>query len=96
MSSEKLEVYTTDGKPTGIAKLRSQVHKDGDWHKTIHVWIAQPDGQVLIQRRSKQKTEYPYLWDASSAGHVSFGETSKEAGSCNVKMITCDSNEGMF
>jgi isopentenyldiphosphate isomerase len=27
--------------PTGVVKERGQVHKDGDWHRSIHAWVAQ-------------------------------------------------------
>ena len=37
---EPFDVITADGKPTGRVKSRAEVHRDGDWHRAIHVWLA--------------------------------------------------------
>lgn len=39
MSSEKLEIWTKEGKPTGEGKVRNQVHIDGDWHSAVKIWL---------------------------------------------------------
>src|SRR5215218_4884038 len=36
---ELFDVVTSGGEPTGIVKPRWQVHRDGDWHRSIHLWI---------------------------------------------------------
>eukprot|EP00761_Pharyngomonas_kirbyi_P003242 gb/GECH01003246.1/.p1 GENE.gb/GECH01003246.1/~~gb/GECH01003246.1/.p1 ORF type:complete len:210 (+),score=63.07 gb/GECH01003246.1/:1-630(+) len=79
MKQEQLEIFTVEGNPTGISKDRDAVHKDGDWHNTVHVWIINSLGELLLQQRSPGKESYPLLWDASAAGHISFGETPIEA-----------------
>ena len=66
-------------RPTGRVKKRSQVHKDGDWHRSMHLWIYQPDSssddvRVLLQRRSPFKDTHPNLLDVSCAGHVNAGD----------------------
>ncbi|KAL3811673.1 hypothetical protein ACHAXA_002767 [Cyclostephanos tholiformis] len=66
--------------PTGEVKERNRVHKDGDWHRSIHAWVAQRDAQninkvsVLLQRRSPYKDTHPSLLDVSCAGHVNAGD----------------------
>lgn len=65
--------------PTGVSKPREEVHRDGDWHVSAHVWIADPDDRVLLQRRAECKENHPGLWDVSVAGHVASGETLMEA-----------------
>jgi isopentenyldiphosphate isomerase len=65
--------------PTGEVKKRSQVHKDGDWHRSMHLWIYQSDSanknvRVLLQRRSPYKDTHPNLLDVSCAGHVNAGD----------------------
>ena len=40
-----LDVITANGKPTGRVKPRAEVHRDGDWHRAIHVWVAGVDGR---------------------------------------------------
>ena len=39
---ELLEVYDRDGRPTGVAKPRGAVHRDGDWHLPCFCWVARP------------------------------------------------------
>jgi isopentenyldiphosphate isomerase len=72
---ELLDVVDFSGKPLGMAKPRPAAHRDGDWHKTVHVWIVNSGGKVLFQKRSVHKESFPGTWDVSSAGHVSSGET---------------------
>ena len=61
--------------PTGERKLKSEVHRDGDWHRSSHVWLLSPEGRLLLQRRSEAKVTWPGLWDVSAAGHISAGES---------------------
>ncbi len=79
MSEELIEVLTADGEPTGRTKAKSAVHRDGDWHRAVHVWIIGSDGRLLLQRRAWTKENHPGLWDISAAGHVSAGESAIEA-----------------
>jgi len=63
----------------GPIKTKAEVHRDGDWHVAAHVWIATPDGRVLLQKRSTEKENWSGYWDVSAAGHLSAGETPVEA-----------------
>ncbi len=62
------------GRPVGKMKPKSEVHRDGDWHGAAHLWILNREGQILIQRRSPTKENWPNLWDVSVAGHIFAGE----------------------
>ena len=62
------------GKPTGESCLKSEAHRKGLLHPTVHVWLYTTDGRILIQQRGKNKTTHPLLWDVSVAGHVGAGE----------------------
>lgn len=77
--TERIDVLDRDGRATGATKTKADIHRDGDWHRAAHVWIAAPDGRVLFQRRSPEKENWPDLWDVSAAGHLSAGETSVDA-----------------
>ncbi|MFA7686206.1 MAG: NUDIX domain-containing protein, partial [Candidatus Gracilibacteria bacterium] len=57
-------------------KLRAEVHRDGDWHRSIDIWIINPQNELLIQKRAMQKESYPGLWEVSCSGHVAAGEES--------------------
>ena len=79
---ELLEVYDAEGRPTGRAKARGAVHRDGDWHLAFFCWVARPGSQrpeVLLQHRALTKDVWPGRFDASAAGHVRFGESLEEA-----------------
>jgi isopentenyldiphosphate isomerase len=80
--SEPFDVITADGKPTGRVKPRARVHRDGDWHRAIHVWVAGEDGDgapfLMVQRRSPGKDTWPNRFDATVGGHYRAGETLAE------------------
>mmetsp|Transcript_12264 Transcript_12264/g.18807 ORF Transcript_12264/g.18807 Transcript_12264/m.18807 type:complete len:282 (-) Transcript_12264:338-1183(-) len=60
---------------TGEAKPRSLVHKDGDWHRSVHIWVIEKGNKnILLQRRSPGKDTFPNRLDVSCAGHVTSGD----------------------
>ncbi len=75
---ELFDICGEDGMPAGHVKERSMVHQDGDFHRTVHIWVVRQraDGglDVLLQKRSQDKDAYPGCYDVSSAGHVRAGE----------------------
>ncbi|KAI9070830.1 hypothetical protein K1719_047207 [Acacia pycnantha] len=74
---EYLDVLTKSGQKTGISKPRGDVHRDGDYHRAVHVWIfAESTQELLLQRRADCKDSWPGLWDISSAGHITAGDSS--------------------
>lgn len=54
--------------------LKSEAHKNGWFHASVHIWFFTDDGDILIQKRAKDKIAFPDLWDVSVAGHISAGE----------------------
>lgn len=79
MADELIDVLARDGSPTGVLKLKSEVHRDGDWHRSVHLWIITPDNRILLQRRAATKESHPRMWDISVAGHLSAGEGAIDA-----------------
>ncbi|BCS99189.1 NUDIX hydrolase [Desulfoluna limicola] len=77
--NEMIEEVDAQGVPTGRSVARDVAHRDGLWHRTVHIWVVKGGKEVLLQRRAESKENYPGLWDISAAGHISFGETSLEA-----------------
>jgi len=73
MQEELLDVLDENGEPTGEQKPRAQVHKDGDWHRSFHLWIVNGD-YVLLQRRSAKKDLEAKKVDVTVGGHYSAGE----------------------
>lgn len=76
LSEELFDVVDAQGNPTGQTKARSAVHRDGDWHRAINVWVINPDHEILFQRRAADKDSYPGLLDVSCGGHIVAGEDS--------------------
>ncbi|CAN1814483.1 Nudix hydrolase 3, partial [Linum perenne] len=76
-TEEHFDVLTKTGEKTGVSKPRGAVHRDGDYHRAVHVWIfAESTQQLLLQKRSDCKDSWPGQWDISSAGHISAGDSS--------------------
>ena len=75
---EYFDILNPDGSRTGRKKERSLVHRDGDYHGTIHIWLFRrgPEGktEVLLQKRSQNKDAFPGCYDISCAGHILAGE----------------------
>ena len=60
--------------PSGRMKARSDVHRDGDWHRSVHIWLVDYErGFIGLQKRSLEKDTFPGRWDISAAGHVEAG-----------------------
>ncbi|TAM40444.1 NUDIX domain-containing protein, partial [bacterium] len=62
--------------PTGIAKTRKIIHRDGDWHRTDHIMGVSEDGlRVAIQtRRDKEDRGGLFV-----TGHFAVGESAQES-----------------
>ncbi|XP_068304557.1 nudix hydrolase 3-like isoform X3 [Pyrus communis] len=74
---EYFDVLTKTGQKTGISKPRGDVHRDGDYHRAVHVWIfAESTQELLIQNRYYCKDSWAGRWDISSAGHIYAGDSS--------------------
>jgi len=75
---EYLEIFDEQGNSLG-QKLRKEVHRDGDWHRVVDVWIYDSQKRILLQRRSATKKKFPNHWDFSVGGHISAGESWESA-----------------
>lgn len=57
-------------RPLGMLKSRGEVHRDGDWHRSVHIWLLDEQGRLVLQKRSEHKDTNPGLLDVSCAGHI--------------------------
>lgn len=73
---EFFDVLDEFGNKTGKIKERTLVHRDGDWHRSVHIWIVNDRQEVLLQRRSIDKDSDPGMLDISCAGHLTSGDDS--------------------
>ncbi|AUX41781.1 NUDIX hydrolase [Sorangium cellulosum] len=86
---ELFDVFDRTGRPLGVRKARRLVHRDGDWHRSVHVWVLlarEPEGRrsdaepwVLFQQRSPEKDTWPGAFDVAVTGHYRAGEDLAEA-----------------
>lgn len=74
LPDEYLDVVDDQDVPTGVVKLKSAIHRDGDWHRGAHMWLYNDQCEVLFQRRSPMKDTFPNLWDITG-GHVGVSES---------------------
>ncbi|WP_232734726.1 NUDIX domain-containing protein [Polaribacter sp. ALD11] len=72
--NEFIDILTPEGKPTGKTALKSEAHKHGWFHATVHIWLFTSAKKILLQKRVLTKKVFPGLWDISVAGHVAAGE----------------------
>lgn len=72
---ELIDILTPDGKATGKTALKSEAHKNGWFHATVHIWLFTSDEKILLQKRALTKKVFPGLWDISVAGHIGAGES---------------------
>lgn len=79
---ELFDIVNEDGSPTGRTKRRADVHRDGDWHRAIHIWVwgVDEDGAyLLMNQRGRHKDTWPLALDATVGGHLGAGETVEDA-----------------
>lgn len=76
--SELLDIY--DEKENFIGQEdRNIVHEKGLWHKTAHCWIVKKPNWIIFQQRSKKLDNNPGKLYTTASGHLSAGESTKEA-----------------
>ena len=76
---EEFDLYTRDRERTGKTVRRGDPVPEGLYRLVIHVCIFNSRGEMLIQKRRKEKDTWPGKWDLSCGGHVTAGEKSGEA-----------------
>ncbi len=67
--SELLFVVDENNIPTE-PKPRHEVHRDGYWHRTAHIWIINSHSEILCQKRSLLKDMNPGKWEPFFGGHM--------------------------
>ena len=72
---ESVDIWDSEGQPTGKSCLKNEAHQKGWFHPTVHIWFYTSSPALLLQKRSLSKQTFPGLWDVSVAGHVSAGES---------------------
>ncbi len=71
---ELIDILNAKGEKTGETCMKSVAHKKGIYHASVHVWIYDNNGNILVQKRAMDKDTHPNYWDVSVAGHIGAGE----------------------
>ncbi len=66
---EYLDIYNEEGEFLR-SEERGIVHKEALWHKTVHCWLYDNEGNVYFQIRTDKQKLY-----TTASGHVLAGET---------------------
>lgn len=84
MADELLDIVNDKDEVTG-QEMRSVVHQQGLWHRGVHVFLFNEQGEMLVQQRSADRANSPSLWDCSVSEHVKAGESYHEAAMRGLK-----------
>jgi isopentenyl-diphosphate Delta-isomerase len=69
-----VELVDENGVPTGSTSVDDAHQAPGRLHRAFSVFLRDPDGRVLLQRRSATKTRFPLRWANTCCGHPEPGE----------------------
>jgi isopentenyldiphosphate isomerase len=72
-AAELLDVFDEQGVRLGV-RTRQDAHREGLWHRCLHLWVVTERDEVLLQRRARTKAAWPGRLDATAAGHLTAGE----------------------
>lgn len=72
---EYWDVYDSDGVKLGYTKRSDEKFYEGEYHIGASLWIANPQGGLLIQKRASSKKVCPNFWSITG-GKARAGESS--------------------
>lgn len=73
---EYLDIVDENNVLTGEKRLRSEVHSQGLWHRTVHIYLfklVENEIYFLVHLRAKNKDLHPNCWDTRFGGHIKSG-----------------------
>lgn len=84
---ELIDLYDEEtGLKNGKIVDKDIAHRDGLWHKSVHILLFNESGnKILLQRRSLSKKLGAGRWDITVGGHVDTGEESLKAANRELK-----------
>ena len=78
MPEEIFDVVDADDNVIGQA-TRSEVHAQNLLHRAASIFVFNTNGQLLLQKRSATKDQFPLCYTSSASGHLDAGETYEQA-----------------
>ena len=76
---EEWDVYDYMREKKGYTIKKGDPLKNGEYHLVAHVCLFNSKGELLIQKRRKDKPNWPGKWDMSAGGAAKAGENSNQA-----------------
>jgi isopentenyl-diphosphate delta-isomerase type 1 len=73
-----IQIVDENDNPIRAAGM-DETYQKGLRHRIIHIFVEDPDGNVLLQKRSTSMATFPNNWDVSVGGHVDEGESYETA-----------------
>ena len=76
-TNENMEMFDEldeNGRYVGRTISRDMAHKIGAWHRAVLIFLVNDKNQILMQKRSMNKKQWPGCWDGTGGGHVDAGE----------------------
>lgn len=72
--TELFDVIDPDTGTVTDTRPRAECHARGLWHQSVFVFVSDPTGRHLLQRRAPTKDVMPGRWDVAATEHVAAGE----------------------
>src|SRR4030042_5950600 len=82
MPAEYLDVVDKNNNPTSEKRVRSEIHSQGIWHRTAHIYLFREhkdNVEFLVHLRSEKKDLNPSKWDTRFGGHLKAGQSVEDA-----------------
>jgi len=77
-AEELVEIVDQNNRPLG-GRTRAALRAEGLTHRAAYILVSNRQGQIFVQKRTKDKDIYPDYWDIAAGGVVLAGESYEEA-----------------
>ena len=74
VEEEIVDVVNANDEVVGTAQ-RKGIHKTGLLHRSVHIFLMDPEGRIWLERRADNTDTFPDYYSSSAGGHVSSGES---------------------
>jgi len=71
------DLYNKDKEKLNKVISKEEKLKDGEYHKSVHIWIINDNDEFLIQRRSENKKHFPNMWSMTGGAVLSDEESTQ-------------------
>ena len=74
MGEEIIDIVNEKNEVVGAAP-RKGIHNTKLMHRSIHMFLLNPDGRIWLEKRALTTDTFPGYYNSSAAGHISQGES---------------------